>query len=332
MSFDNFDNINVNMPKSNLFKLILYTILAFVIFALSIFVPFLGILGLALISIPSIKLMLEGRIWESIICALIGSSFLFFIDWILPLFFSILIIGMSFIYLFCFKKNKNPFLVVILNGILFIILIAIFLIILSIIKRQNILISFMNYYKETINTFPNSPFIKQYMQLMSINETQFNALYEQTKNILLFLPYVIPGLLLVYVFLSSIINYYWSLLIFKKDKIILRGLPLFQTWDLPWGFVSGIILGLILIMIPHFNKYYNFIFNVVGINLLIIFGLIYSILGFSVLWGIFDKFHVLILWRILIIILISFFPILIILIPVIGIIDVWANFRKLERH
>lgn len=330
MSFDNINNIN--LPKSNLFKLILFTVLAFTVLILSIFIPFLGILGLALISIPATKLMLEGRIWESIICALIGSLVLAFIDWTLPLFFSILVIGTAIIYLFCFKKNKGPFQIIIFNSILFIALVLIFLLVFSLIKKQNVLISFMDYYKSMINSFPDSPFVKQYMQLMAISETQFKALYEQTKSIFLFLPYLIPSLLLIYVFLGSIINYYWSLSIFKRSEVILKGMPLFQTWDLPWYYVSGVIIGLILIIIPHFNPTYDFAFDVVGINLLIIFGLIYSTLGFSVLWGIFDKFHVPGVWRILIILIISFFSVIIILIPVMGIIDVWANFRKLERH
>ncbi|HAX18307.1 MAG TPA: hypothetical protein DCY00_06910 [Actinobacteria bacterium] len=69
-----------------------------------------------------------------------------------------------------------------------------------------------------------------------------------------------------------------------------------------------------------------------GINLLIIFGLIYTVTGFAVLWGIFDNFKMAYLWRILIIIAISFFIVLLIIIPIIGILDIWINFRKLERR
>ena len=330
MSFDNINNIN--QPRSNLFKLILLTVFAYIVLVISTFIPFLGILGLALISIPAIKLMLEGRIWESIICALIGSSLLAFIDLTLPIFFSILVIGIAVIYLFCFNKNKSPFQIIAFNSILFIVLIVLYVIVVSLVKQQNIVVGLMNNYKAVINNFPNDPFIKQYMQLMAISDTQFKSLYEQSRNILVMIPYLIPSLLLMYVFLGSLINYYWCISIFKKSGVILKGMPLFKTWDLPWYYVSGIIAGLILVVIPHFNPAYDFVFDAAGINLLIIFGMFYTALGFSVLWGIFDKFRIAPLWRVLIILIISFFLILIIVIPIMGILDVWINFRKLERR
>ncbi|MCL6087477.1 MAG: YybS family protein [Actinobacteria bacterium] len=330
MSFDNINN--VNQQKSNLFKLILLTVLAYIVLIVSVFIPFIGIIGLALISIPSIKLMLEGRKWESILCALIGSFVLFFIDWTMPVFFFVFVICTALVYLYCFKRGKSPFFIITLNSILFIALIILYILAVSFARQENLIISFLNNYKTVINNFPADPLVKQYMQIMAISETQFKTLYEQSKNIFLMLPYLIPGLLLIYIFFSSLINYYWCASIFKKSSLILRSMPLFKTWDLPWYYVAGIITGLILIVIPYFNVSYNFILNAVGINLLIVFGAFYSVLGFSVAWGIFDKFNVALIWRVLIILLISFFLILIVVIPIMGILDVWINFRKLERH
>jgi hypothetical protein len=330
MSFDNINNIN--QTRSNLFKLIFFTILAFIILALSIFVPFLGILGLALISIPVVKLMLEGRTWESIICAAIGSLILIFISWTLFVFFCVLLIGIAVIYLLCVKNNKNPFQVIIYNSILFITLFIVFIIVFSLAKQQNLVSSFMNNYSTLINKLPDDPFIKQYMQLMAINDAQFKSLFEQSKSTFIMLPYLVPGLMLIYIFLGSLINYYWCLSLFKKSGLILKSMPIFKTWDVPWYLVSGLIAGLIFVVIPHFNTVYDFAFDAVGINLLIIFGLLYTALGFSILWSMFDKFHTTMLWRVLIILIIGFFVILIIVIPVMGIIDVWANFRKLERR
>ncbi|MCE5330149.1 YybS family protein [bacterium] len=330
MPFDNINNIN--QPRSNLFKLIVLAVLAFIVLIISAFVPFLGILGLSLISVPSIRLMLEGRKWESMICALVGSSLLYFVDWTLPLFFTVFVIGTAFIYLYCFNRNKSPFQIIIINSLWFICLIILYLFIASLTKQENLIVSFINNYRHVIDNFPDDPMIKQYMQLMAISETQFKALYEQSKNIFIMLPYLIPSLLLIYGFFGSLINYYWCVSIFKKRGIILKSIPLFRTWDLPWFYVSGIIIGLIFIIIPHFNPAYDFVFDAVGINFLIVFGLLYTTLGFSVLWGIFDRFNISLIYRVLTIIAISFFLILIIIIPVMGILDVWINFRKLERH
>jgi uncharacterized protein YybS (DUF2232 family) len=330
MPFDNINNIN--QSRSNLFRLILFTIFAYIILAFSIFVPFLGIFGLALITIPVVALMLEGRIWDSVICAVGGSLILIFVSWTLIIFFCVLLLGTAVIYLFCFKKNKYPFQIILYNSILFIVLLVLFAVVFSFLQHQNIASSFVSDYNTVISKLPDEPFIKQYMQLMAINDTQLKSIFEQSRSTLMMLPYLIPGLLLVYVFMGSLISYYWCTLIFKKRGLILKSMPLFKAWDAPWYMVSGLIIGLVFVLIPHFNKAYDFAFDAAGINILILFGLLYTVLGFSVLWSMFDKLHTSTLWRVLIILMLSFFLILIIIIPIMGIIDVWANFRKLERR
>lgn len=330
MPFDNINNIN--QSRSNLFRLILFTIFAYIVLAFSMFVPFLGIFGLALISIPVVALMLEGRIRDSIICAVGGSLILIFVSWTLVIFFCVLLLGTAVIYLLCFKNNKYPFQVIVYNSILFIALLVLFVVVFSLVKQQNMAGSFISNYSTVINKLPDEPFIKQYMQLMAISDTQFKSLFEQSRSIFMMLPYLIPGLLLVYVFMGSLINYYWCVSIFKKRGLVLKGMPLFKAWDVPWYLVSGLIIGLVLVVVPHFSQVYDFAFDAMGINLLIVFGLLYTVLGLSVLWSIFDKMHTPSLWRVLIILMLSFFLILIIVIPIMGIIDVWANFRKLERR
>ena len=330
MPFDNINNIN--QSRSNLFRLILFTIFAYIVLAFSMFVPFLGIFGLALISIPAAALMLEGRIRDSIICAVAGSLILIFVSWTLYIFFGVLLIGTAVIYLFCFKNNKFPFQVIAYNGILFIVLFVLFIVIFSLVQQQNLAGSFISNYNAVINKLPDEPSVKQYMQLMAISDTQFKSLFEQSRSIFMMLPYLIPGLLLVYVFMGSLINYYWCVSIFKKRGLVLKSMPLFKAWDAPWYLVSGLIIGLVFVVVPHFNQVYDFAFDAAGINLLIVFGLLYTVLGFSVLWSMFDKLHTSALWRVLIILMLGFFLILIIVIPIMGIIDVWANFRKLERR
>jgi len=330
MPFDNINNIN--QSRSNLFRLILFTIFAYIILAFSIFVPFLGIFGLALISIPVITLMLEGRKVDSIICAVLGSLILIFISWPMSIFFCIVLLCTAVIYLFCFENNKNPFQIVAYNSILFIALLVLFVVVFSLVKQQNLAVNFISNYSNIVNKLPDEPFIKQYMQLMAISETQFKSLFEQSRGIFLMLPYLIPGMLVVYVFMGSLVNYYWCVSIFKKRGIVLKSMPLFKAWDIPWYMISGLIIGLVFVIIPSFNAAYDFAFYAAGINLLIVFGLLYTALGFSILWSIFDRLHTSTLWRVLIILMICFFLILIIVIPIMGIIDVWANFRKLERR
>ena len=328
-----FENINnFNQPKSNLFEMLLFSVLAFLVLAISIFIPFIGIIGLALITMPSIRMMLEGRVWESILCSIAGSSVLFFFDVKIPFMFMALLIAVSFAFRYCFVKNKGPFQTIALSGTLFIVFLLIYVVCISVFLDPNFISGFLSRYKEAIVNLPEDPIVREYMKTMAITPEQMQSTLSQAEGFLNMIPYLIPSLVIFYVFLSSFISYYWSMVIFRKNGIVLRGIPLFKTWDMQWYFIFGFIIGLILVLIPNFDVRFDFIFDAVGINLLIIFGLIYTVTGFAVLWGIFDNFKMAYLWRILIIIAISFFIVLLIIIPIIGILDIWINFRKLERR
>jgi len=331
MSFENQYN-EAGMQKSNFFKMLLFSAAAFIVLIISAFIPFLGILGIALISIPSIKLMLEKRIFESIIAALVGSSVLSFIDWTLSLLFAFFIISSSFLYKYAVEKNKSPLTIIFANGFVFVIFIIIYIVFLSLIRSENVIASFLNYYKDVIESLPQDPNIQNYMKIMAIDDLQFKSIFEQSKNALIMIPYLMPAILVLYAFFASIVNYYWSFLIFKKGGFTIKQMPSFKIWDLPWYYIFGLIIGMVLVIIPDFNKSYDFLFDTVGINFLIVFAVLYSVLGFSVLWGIFDKFKFTSFLRILILIIMGFFIFLFALIPVLGVIDIWANFRKIERR
>jgi hypothetical protein len=76
----------------------------------------------------------------------------------------------------------------------------------------------------------------------------------------------------------------------------------------------------------------NTVLDIVGYNLIIIFGILYLALGISVLFGIFTRFKVGLVWKILIFAsLWFFFAFAFIVFPLMGLIDIWANFRKLKR-
>jgi hypothetical protein len=76
----------------------------------------------------------------------------------------------------------------------------------------------------------------------------------------------------------------------------------------------------------------NAVIDIVGYNLIIIFGFLYLVLGISVLFGIFTRLKVGIVWRILIFAsLWFFFGFALIVFPLLGLIDIWADLRKLKK-
>jgi len=154
-----------------------------------------------------------------------------------------------------------------------------------------------------------------------------------------FIPRVLPGILVVSFGMISGLNYVFSVRIFKRYQIELKALAPFIKWDLPWYYVWGIIIGLVLVLVPEMGSAVdgsaltvNAVIDIVGYNLIIIFGFLYIALGISVLFGIFTRFKVGIVWRILIFAsLWFFFGFALIVFPLLGLIDIWANLRKLKR-
>ena len=65
---------------------------------------------------------------------------------------------------------------------------------------------------------------------------------------------------------------------------------------------------------------------------LFLFGMLYFVLGVSVLWGLFERFKIRIIWRVVILVVISLFMGLVIILPIVGLFDTWINFRRLKRR
>lgn len=312
--------------------MLVYSVLSFGLLATTGFSPFSGIFGLALIVIPPVRLMLEKRIWESILCIVTGSSILFFLDTKLPFLFISFLLIISFIYRYCYVNNKKPFIAIMLTGTVFILLLLIFVLSITFIFSPGFITGFLRSYQETIANLSEDPLIQAYIRIMAITPEQMQVTLRQASSFLNMIPYLIPGVLISGIFIASFLGYYWSMIIFDRNGIALKKIPSFKAWDLPWYFIFGLILGLLLILISRSDAGTDFFIRITGINLLIIFGLLYTFIGFAVIFGLFEKFKIALFWRILIILGIIFFIVLLIIIPVIGILDSWVNFRKLDRR
>ena len=142
---------------------------------------------------------------------------------------------------------------------------------------------------------------------------------------------MLPAFGVVFFGIASVVNYCVSSIIFKRYNINIKQLPNLKYWDLPWYLCWGIIAGIVLVIIPKFNTGFNNIIAISGYNFIIIFGILYLILGIAVIWGIFNRFKTQNSLRYIILALIVFIPGLMLLLPLLGLIDIWANFRKLKE-
>jgi len=326
MSFDNLESTGTR--KANLAVLIFYTFLALMV---TYFLPFIGFISLAMVPIPCILLMLSGKKRDWLICAVAGAIILFLFDYAFAAVIIIAIIAISFDYKYFFNKNRKIPIIVFSIFMIFIGAAVLYVLIGYLINEKNMITEVSKVYNEYVNNLPDDPVIKIYQGLFSAETGQFDTVLKQTQSFLRFFPKLLPGIFCVFFGAASWINYIMSTVILGRYDIRLNALPKFKEWDISWYWCWGIILGIILVIIPQMNSRYDILIDVIGYNLIIIFGSLYLILGASSLWGIFERFNLIKFWRYFILIVIIFTPGFILFLPVIGLIDIWANLRKLSR-
>ena len=327
MSFDNLNNIKVK--KLNLALLTLLTILFLVLIT---FFPFLWIIGLAAVPIPATLLVLQGRIRDGIICTVIACLILIFLDYILAPIAIIVIVSVSFVYKSFISKGKSKLFIVTSIFSIFCGAALLYVVLVSVVNRINFVSEFLNSYNVYVDEMFGDQLILDYANLLSIDQSQLDIIIQQTQDILRFIPYIVPGILISLFIIASVINYIVSSRMLKRYNVEIEPFLSFKEWDLPWYYCWGAIIGLILVIIPSIGNNFDMIIDIAGFNLLVIFGLLYLILGISVLWGIFERFRVTIILRVIIlIILVLFLGFAIFILPFLGLIDIWINFRRLKR-
>jgi len=327
MSFDNLKNIKIE--RLNLALLTLFTFLSLVF---TIFVPFIGIVGLAMLPVPATLLILCGRIRDGTICAVIACIVLILLDYIIAPVAVILIIAVSFIYRNSISKDKSKLFTV--SGIFLVFCGAalLYIILMSAIGRINFVSELFSSYNSYIDGMSANQFISGYASLLSVEQSQLDLILKQTQNILRFIPYIAPGILIVSFVIVSVINYAATSAVLRRYNINIKPFLSFNELDLPWYYCWGAILGLVLVLVPSTGQNFDKLVDVIGFNLITIFGLLYLVLGISVLWGILERFKVPFIWRISIFIILGlFFGFAILILPFLGLIDIWVNFRRLKR-
>jgi uncharacterized protein YybS (DUF2232 family) len=326
--FENLNNENVDTKKANLLLMVFFTAITL---AAMIFVPFVSFAGLAFIPVPATLLFISNRYRDAIICAIAGVLILFVFNYVLAIILLVMISAVAINYKYIISRNKKLSYRLLSVFASFVISLLLFLLIDSLILKQNMVKAMLATYRGYVDNIGQDPLLKDYQSLFFSDSAQLNEVIGQTQGFLKYLPVLIPGLAAVFFGISAVLNYCFSFMILKKYNIKLEAMPPFKDWDLNWNFCWGVIAGIILLIIPKFNPLYDGILDAIGYNIIIVFGLLYLVLGTAVLWGLFDKFKVRVSIRVVIIVvmflLFGFGAVL----PVVGLIDIWANFRKLVR-
>ena len=329
MSFDNF-NKNHEGKKANVFLLIFLTILAYAILFIGILMPFIAVVGLAMVAVPTTLLILTGRKRDGIICAAVGSLFLFFINYLFAIFLIAYIVAVSFLHLLHHKEERAPSKTILYSVLILIGVLLAYAIAVSLVNQENIYTGFLEGYRQSIDNIANEPLVARYAEIAAISQPQMESMIEQSKQLLLFIPYLLPSLIIVFLFLASLLNYYFSTVFLKRYGVFIKKIEDFSQWDFPWYYCWGVIAGLVFVLIPEFNANFDRILDITGFNLLVLFVFLYTVLGFSVLIGIFKKYKLSVIFRFIIFFILLFLG-AIFLVPLLGLADIWINIRRLKR-
>ncbi|MBN2073896.1 MAG: DUF2232 domain-containing protein [Actinobacteria bacterium] len=320
---------NEKLRRLNTALLIFLTFIALVF---SLIVPGIGIAGAALMPVPATLLLLGGRVRDSILCAVLSIALLAILDYILAILVIAAVIAVAFNYKDTTGHDRNIMKTVSVNFGIFFAVVLLYIILFSAIHRINYISQALGTFNSYIDSLPADPLVSAYSSLAAVDREQLDLLIKQVQDMMRMMPNILPGIGIVSFALISMLNYIFSFEIFKRYRIEIRPFKSFSDWELPWYFCWGIIFGLVLLLIPSTGGSIDRLIDIISYNLLIIFGAIYLVLGISVLTGLFKRLKLSLLWRVVIFAVLGFFTgFAVILIPIMGLIDIWANFRRLKR-
>ncbi len=325
-----FDNLNKTEKRLNFFLLSLLTLIAVVI---AFLVPLIGYLGWALMPLPATLLVLTGRKRDGVICAVLGTLVLLFFDPVLGAVIMAAIIGAAFTYKRLEEENAPAGRYIIYISLIFTGAGLLYLLLGSLASGINLASRFVETYRIYIGQLEEDAALLAYGRMMGLGSEQISGVLEQTQRVLFYIPYMMPGMWIAVMGFAGIINYAFSAWLGQKYGIRLKKLPSFGKWDLPWFYVWGVIAGIVVILVPSFIDFgADTFFYVLGANLLLVFVFIYFILGLAVLWGLFNRFRIQLIWRIIILTVLAFFFGLVLIAPILGLLDIWVNLRRLKRE
>jgi uncharacterized protein YybS (DUF2232 family) len=164
---------------------------------------------------------------------------------------------------------------------------------------------------------------KLYTQLGLTDIAQMMALL--TDTVVYYLVRLLPGIILATTLLQAACCYGMarSLILRKDPPATVLAEPTLATWHAPDSWVWGLIITLGLVALPDVT------IRFIGLNLALIFLLVYSAQGLSLVEFALRKAKVGTVWRSLILTFIVALPVIV---PVIalGVVDIWADFRKVR--
>lgn len=154
---------------------------------------------------------------------------------------------------------------------------------------------------------------------------------ESTKTMLGQLPQwfemFLPTILLFGAIVAALISYTAARWVLRRTKVDVEALPPFGKWRLGWAWAWGIIAALLLGQLAA--KLGGAAAQSAISNVIMMYVMLYTVMGASVGWGLMEHYKVPLGFRLFILIMLYMTPPFTWAFALTGLLDGWADFRKL---
>jgi len=311
-----------HIPTKSIVEGAFFAAITAVLFVISIYIPLLGTVVSFLCPLPIIILTLRHSLKFAVIATIISGILVSFLAGPFQGFMVILGFGLLGIALgYGIKKEYTFNEIIILGSIVsFVSKILIFIIgfwLLDINPFVFDVEQINNMVTQSLNFYSN----------MGLSGEQLDSMKETLSQSLLVVRIALPALLILSSIFDTFLNYYVARLVLKRIGYKLHSLTPFINWRASKSFFWSYCVGIILIF---FGTRYNVAqLNKIGINIQILFTMIFLICGISLAGFLMEKIKVSNFLKWFVYIMICLFPFFSQIATWAGILDVWIDLRAL---
>ncbi len=186
-----------------------------------------------------------------------------------------------------------------------------------------------------------SQVLDQLKQGIEQASAQVSSMYEQlgmsqqalesTRTMMEQLPQAfelfLPTILLFGAIMAALISYTAARWVLKRTKIDVEALPPFGRWRLGWAWAWGLIAALLLGQLTA--RVGGTAAQSATSNVIMMYVLLYTVMGASVGWGLLEHYKVSVGFRIVILVMLYMTPPFTWALALAGLLDGWMDFRRL---
>jgi len=162
---------------------------------------------------------------------------------------------------------------------------------------------------------------------MGLSPEQLTSLKDSLTQTISIVKIAFPGMIILAAIFDTILNYWVARLILRRFGYKLTNFTSFVNWRASKSFFWSYLLGMILIILG--TTYKIALLYKIGINIQILFAVVFLIYGLSLTGFILERFKIKNFLKWVIYVLVCFQPLLSQIVTWAAMLDIWIDFRRL---